>query len=913
MTEQNESQPLIADNIKSNERTDHLADNMDYHKDIINSISDAIITTDLEYRILSWNRAAENLFGWSESEAIGKNAVELLKTEYRHDKYAESLAVLMADKTLDIDILQKTKAGKALTILGKISLLHDKAGNTIGMVGVMHDITKRKEMEDALRKQTEQLINKENELGKILDGLSMATWIIDFKKEEFEYTTGWEKYVSAENMVGQVQLQKVMSAFSTSDMEDIVCKFNECLSMHKDRFEIEHRMLVKNNKYIWVNSNIKITFDDNGCPAKLFGVSFDVTNRKSLEIEQKEQHEELKRTRKILSEELSAMNYIQNISTRFVREDNLNAVLEDIVDAAIHITRADMCILHLFDTQADCLRIAAHRGLSQPFLEYFCTVREGDFACGTAFKKRKRIIIDDVTKSSIYTKEDMGRLLSAGILAMQSTPLLGKNKLPVGVLSTHYNHPHHPREWELRLLDMLDRLAADIIERATAETKLQWSGQSTEILYETVDRLLSGDRSRDVIPELCRKVMEFLGCSIFFNYIFTNDKQQLKLNASEGITEDQRKPIEWLAPGQLPCGRVAKSGCRLILENVQDCADDNAMALKPLGIRAYACHPLVVKEDVLGTLAFATTARDAFTADELSLMKAVSGHVAVALNRLRTEENLESITKELYGKNELITDFFTNISHEFKTPLSIILVDLQLMEYRMKDADGEFKEKLGKMIAVMRQNALRLLRLIGNLLDVTKIDAGFMKVRLINLDVVEMVRGLVESVSDIARSAGISMAFVCACKHKLMPIDSEKMERIMLNLLSNAIKHTPPGGHITVGLKVTANGILLAVRDDGDGIPLDKQEFIFDRFRQANSSLTRSSEGCGIGLSLVKALVELLKGRIWFVSSLDAGSEFFVELPVLLEIERTRASVIEGMPRSRKVEMEFSDINKIGS
>jgi PAS domain S-box-containing protein len=268
----------------------------------------------------------------------------------------------------------------------------------------------------------------------------------------------------------------------------------------------------------------------------------------------------------------------------------------------------------------------------------------------------------------------------------------------------------------------------------------------------------------------------------------------------------------------------------------------------------------------------------------------------------------KNMEHQLIEKNRLIIDFFTNISHEFKTPLSIILLDLDLINVHLKQAKCEYRDKIDHNVAVMRQNAYRLLRLIINLLDVTKVDSGFMKARLYSTDIVELLRELVDSVSDYARSKEISVEFIEHCGIMNMPADGEKLERIMLNLLSNAIKHTPKGGHITVKLDTWANRVQIAVHDDGEGIPQNKQEIIFDRFRQASSSLTRSSEGSGIGLSLTKALVELLQGRIWFESTPGKGSEFFVELPVLDASKTVNTPVMDGMKMSSKVEMEFSDI-----
>jgi signal transduction histidine kinase len=142
-----------------------------------------------------------------------------------------------------------------------------------------------------------------------------------------------------------------------------------------------------------------------------------------------------------------------------------------------------------------------------------------------------------------------------------------------------------------------------------------------------------------------------------------------------------------------------------------------------------------------------------------------------------------------------------------------------------------------------------------------------------------------------------------------MSCDSLMLERILLNLLSNAMKHTPSGGAIHVDLKAAQDKIIISVADNGEGIPDEKKSVIFDRFRQVNTSLSRTSEGCGIGLSITKALAELLGGSIAFESSLGAGSTFYVTLPILHVADAGYAADYSGMGLESLVQMELSDID----
>lgn len=267
--------------------------------------------------------------------------------------------------------------------------------------------------------------------------------------------------------------------------------------------------------------------------------------------------------------------------------------------------------------------------------------------------------------------------------------------------------------------------------------------------------------------------------------------------------------------------------------------------------------------------------------------------------------------------DQLKTEFFANISHELRTPLNGILSAVQLSEmYMKKGFAGNNAARTDIYVKTVKQNAHRLLRLVNNLIDVTEIHAGNLKASMQNTDIVSIVEETALSVADFVRDRGLTFLFDTDVEEKVMACDAEKIERIILNLLSNATKFSKPGGNISVNIYDRGENIAIAVRDTGIGIPRDKKKFIFDRFRQADKSFTRAHEGSGIGLSLVKAFVEMHNGDISLRSEYGQGSEFVVTLPVRLLPEdcnkaaRDRAAVYADMKerRAEKVSVEFSDI-----
>lgn len=304
-----------------------------------------------------------------------------------------------------------------------------------------------------------------------------------------------------------------------------------------------------------------------------------------------------------------------------------------------------------------------------------------------------------------------------------------------------------------------------------------------------------------------------------------------------------------------------------------------------------------------------------FTTDKNGEPLGATGIIYDITERKRMEKELRKsrehalcLAGELEKKNRLITDFFINTSHEFKTPLSILMLGIDLLEKKA----GEYRDggaELLKNIAVMRQNSYRLNRLVANLLDISKLDAGFMEPQWEIKNVVEWIGSLVRSTELYARQKGLELCFSPSISEKRMSTDGFMLDRIMLNLLSNAIKHTPAGGRIDVFCRASENGLTVSVKDSGEGIPEDKKPIIFDRFRQVNTSLVRASEGCGIGLALTKSLVDLLGGRIWFESELGRGSEFSFELPVLQVGASLKPVNQNGMQLDKRVQIELSGID----
>lgn len=297
-----------------------------------------------------------------------------------------------------------------------------------------------------------------------------------------------------------------------------------------------------------------------------------------------------------------------------------------------------------------------------------------------------------------------------------------------------------------------------------------------------------------------------------------------------------------------------------------------------------------------------------------------NGFVAVIANDITDEKISEKKLIESEEKSRLLdeslafealrTDFFANISHELRTPLNVILGAIQVINLYKTNENADISQ-FEKYIKIINQNCLRLLRLVNNLIDITKIDAGYFEVNLENKNIVSTIEDITLSVAEYIEQKSISLVFDTEVEERIIAIDSDKIERIILNLLSNAVKFTKPGGTILVNLFEEDNIFYISVKDNGIGIPADKLNLIFDRFRQVNKSLIKNIEGSGIGLSLVKSLVELHNGTISVNSIYGEGTEFIIKLPITA-IEASAMSNVETNNLSNssveRITIEFSDI-----
>jgi signal transduction histidine kinase/DNA-binding response OmpR family regulator/tetratricopeptide (TPR) repeat protein len=249
--------------------------------------------------------------------------------------------------------------------------------------------------------------------------------------------------------------------------------------------------------------------------------------------------------------------------------------------------------------------------------------------------------------------------------------------------------------------------------------------------------------------------------------------------------------------------------------------------------------------------------------------------------RQKTKRNQQLLEKER-EVDRLKSSFFANISHEFRTPLSLILGPIETLQSKINDPDKQFQ------LGLMKKNASRLMRLINQILDLSKLQAGYLELKATELNVVDLIRGVSATFQSLIDSKGIQFKFESKAEEIMVYCDQERIETICINLISNAFKFSDTGGEIMVRMnkidpvnsKHAAGEMELHVIDNGVGISAEHLSHIFDRFYQAGSASEKQYGGTGIGLALTKELVELHGGTISVTSEPGTGTTVTVRIPL---------------------------------
>jgi len=350
-----------------------------------------------------------------------------------------------------------------------------------------------------------------------------------------------------------------------------------------------------------------------------------------------------------------------------------------------------------------------------------------------------------------------------------------------------------------------------------------------------------------------------------------------------GVTAPQ--PADRVSPFE-PAPRIATWGPGTTYvdsgDTIQPLTLDSPEAVRePLVKGGRLLIPIRVKDDILGVLAFeASEVGRPWTPEDVEMAQAISQQLAVTLQDARSAQLTQQALEEMREADRLKTQFLANMSHELRTPLNSIIGFSRVI---LKGIDGPVNETQEQDLKAIHGAGLHLLGLINDILDVSKIEAGKMDLTFGEVDLKEIVRGVMSTAVALVKEKSIELRTELPDDLPMIQADSIRVRQILINLVANAAKFTDQGIVLVTARPIDEAGereILVSVEDTGPGIALVDQAKLFEPFSQVDASPTRKTGGTGLGLSICRHLVELHGGTIWVESTPGEGSIFYFTLPV---------------------------------
>jgi PAS domain S-box-containing protein len=423
---------------------------------------------------------------------------------------------------------------------------------------------------------------------------------------------------------------------------------------------------------------------------------------------------------------------------------------------------------------------------------------------------------------------------------------------------------HDRKEAEAEREESLDR------ERAAC-SEAEHSAESIRRLQAVTDSALRRLELDDLLHEMLARIRELLEADSAAILLATDDRQSLVVRSTIGLDEaiGFRVPV-----GKGVAGSIAASRAPLVVEDLSPLEVINPLLRR--NARSLIGAPLIVEERLIGVVHADTAQLRRFTEDDVRLLRLAADRVALAIEHARLYEVERQARRQAEEANRMKDEFLAVVSHELRTPLNAILGYARLLRRGPRDHQG-----VEQATEVIERNGMAQSRLIDDLLDTASIISGKLGLEIGPVDLASVIEEAVQTIRPAADAKGISIQAELPPEVGQITGDPIRLRQVLWNLVSNAVKFTPQGGRVEARLERIDPHICITVSDTGKGIKAEFLPFVFDRFRQADASITRRHGGLGLGLSLVKYLVELHGGTIAVASEGEGrGTTFKILLPV---------------------------------
>lgn len=798
---------------------------------IVEFSDDAIISKDLDGIITSWNKGAEKVFGYTAGEVIGK-PISIIFPEERLDEEPGIIARIRQGKVVDhYETVRRRKDGAEIEISLTVSPIMDENGVVIGASKIARDITASKQAERSLRES--QML-----LSMAMRSSQMGAWEHDVATETVYWSTELEEIFGLEKGSFTGTRKAFYDLIHEEDRQKMWGEVEYAVDAHRD-YSVEFRFYHADGSLRWMEGRGQAVYSESGTPVRLYGIGIDITDRKRAE-------EALHESEVRFAKAFNASPLVLTISS--LDDGKLIEVNETFV-AATGYSREEV----IGKTTVDLGLWAS----TEDRTAEMATVRESGQVRNAEYRFRTR---------------DGGEII--GLLSAERIEMGGE-------------------EFALTVIqDITDRKRA---ENALLAAERRAADEYQALLSRIVPLAQTLGKTRDLIS-VYRALLDFvrasMPCSAFFVSFF--DPNMGLRTGAYAWGDDGELDVSLLPPIELtPAGgpnsqAVFQKRSVVATRYMEDMKNRPHIILQENGVdpNSSLVVPMIVMDRVTGTLEVQAYEDNAFIEEHVIALEMAANLAAVAIENVKLLETEIELRNQAETANRTKDEFLSVLSHELRTPLNSMLGWVRMLRTGALDAD-----RMAKAIEVIERNTRLQIALIEDLLDVSRIISGKMRIEKEPLDLATLAGEIIDTVRPPTLAKKIAFDLASSGDPLFINGDATRLQQVITNLVENAVKFTPEGGSVAVSVERVSDMAVISVKDTGIGIDPEFLPYIFDRFSQADASTRRSYTGLGLGLAIVKKIVELHDGTISADSEGDRkGAVFTVSIPLAREFYSAEAA-----------------------
>lgn len=789
-----------------------------FQAQILDQISDGVISTDARGIICSWNQGAEKLYGYKAEETLGQS-VSIIFDEPA-DLETLLLNPLLEKGSHEVELRARSKTGHLIYVSLRLSTMLDERGEIAWLIGCANDITQRKQAEVALR-NSEAALRRSEEFNRLaVEASRIGTWDLILPAKTCIISSGMASLMGYSSEQTKVSMEQWQGSIIPEDVPVFKAAIKRTIESN-DPFNVEFRIKLPDKSIRWLYSRGGLSRNEFGQPVRIRGASIDISDRKELEAARQKAEVELQK----LNQELEGI--VEKRTAQLQRlSEKLSLALKS---GAIGCWDWDIKSNNLIWDDRMYEMFGFENPVSPELLYdvWLNSIHPDDR--GVVVTLREQVLPGYIDYDEVFrVLQPDGEIRFIQAYGMVIRDAKGN---PLSMIGINF----------------------DISARKRAELALRQSEEFKQRLLES-----SSD---------CIIVLDRQGRLIYIN---EGGKQLMQIDKIENYLDKK-----WSAIYPPEGAAEVEEAIFLALRGQPNRFQNSCPTVK--GIPKWwdiAVSPIFDEEGEVYQILFVS--RD-------------------VTNNKRYEAQLHKTNEELARATRLKDEFLANMSHELRTPLNAIL---GLSEALQEDILGPLNERQRKSINTIEESGKHLLELINDILDLAKISSGKMELNLSAVPVENLCNSSLLMVRQQALQKGVNLDSDILLGLPSIIVDERQIRQVLINLLTNAIKFTAEGGQVNLRVGVRENGtwqgsvkppdklknsssplILLQVADTGIGIKPEDQQKLFQPFVQIDSSLNRQQSGTGLGLALVKRIIELHEGEVIVESQAGQGSIFTVILP----------------------------------